>query len=490
MAQLPVWTNPSERKILYPDNEYLVAIYSVGYDKSQPVEQKIQQCLDYAKTDVAESVQVSIHSMTTTDVTETNTKVQDFFNHKAAVFSDLTIAGLKSESYKDEKAKIIYALAYAKKVDIVNHYKNEITQKKSEASGIISAARALTDAGKKSQAIMKYYEAMSLIRIMEQDQAILLALDPSQYDGEISATGKSVNEAISALANNPERTLEDACFFIAEGLRNQVKVVSSPVTVSMFSYQDTQMGSDFSFRLGSQLQQELVRQGFNIVTTRSVNPNSTPETKVIYGTYWKENENLNIMAIIRDPQSSRIIASAEATLPVSWLMTNNISYLPDNYNEALEQIKTFRKDEIINGGLMVELMTNHGKDNALYQEDDTLIMYVKVNRECYVRVIYYQADGSKVLLQDDYFISADMANKFIQLPDKNVATAPFGVETLQLNAQTSRFQPLPVKMSGGYKFIDEDLATIVTRTRGFKAVSEENLGAEKRITITTVKKVN
>jgi hypothetical protein len=489
LAQQPSWTDPVKRKMLYPENDYLVAFYSENYDKSQTIDKQVQKGLEYAKTDIAESVQVSIHSLTTTDVTETNYKVQDFYNHKASLFTDITIAGLKTESCKDDKAKMVYSLAYAKKEDVVNYYKNEIRQKKLDAENRISEAGSLSDAGKKSQAIVKYYEVMPLIREMEQDQAIILALSPDLYIEEISKMEKTVNTAIVDLTNNPERTLDDVCFFIAEGLRKQVKEINYPVLVSMFTFQDSQMGSEFSARLGTQLQQKLVEQQFNVIEARSVSPDSEVKNKVIYGTYWKENESLKILAVMRDPESNQILASAGASLPLSWLESNKIAYLPDNYDEALNQLKAFRKDEIINGGLMIELMTNHGKDNVLYQEGDTLIMYVKANRECYIRVIYYQADGSKVLLQNDYFISSDIVNKYIELPQKNQASPPFGVETLQLSAQTGKFTPLNIKTIDGYSFIDEDLGYIVAQTRGFKKLDEANLAAEKRVTITTVKGV-
>jgi len=488
-AQKPAWVDPVKRKMLYPDNEYLVAFYVEGIDKSQPIEKQMQKGLEYAATDIAESVLVTIHSLTTMEVYESGSKVDNFFNHKASLFSDLTIAGLKTESYKDDKAKQVFSLAYAKKADVVNHYKNVLQQKKLEAESKIAQAMTLSGAGNKSQAIIKYYEVLPLIREMEEDQAIILALSPDLFFEEINMMEKTVNTAIVDLTNNPERNLDDVCFFIAEGLRKQVEVTNFPVLVSMFTYQDSQMGSEFSARIGVQLQQKLVEQKFNVIAARSVNPSSTVKNSVIHGTYWQENENLKILAVMRDPESDRILASAGASLPVSWLKMNNIAFLPANYDEALNQLKTFRKDEIINGGLMIELMTNHGSDNVLYEEGDTLIMYLKANRECYVRVIYYQADGSKVLLQNDYFVSADLVNKFIELPQKNTASPPFGVETLQLCAQTEKFTPLNTKTEDRSTYINEDLGYIVAQTRGFKQLDEANLAAEKRITITTVRKV-
>jgi hypothetical protein len=60
LAQQPSWTDPAKRKMLFPENEYLVAFYTQNFDKSQTIEKQIQKGLEYAKTDIAESVQVTI----------------------------------------------------------------------------------------------------------------------------------------------------------------------------------------------------------------------------------------------------------------------------------------------------------------------------------------------------------------------------------------------------------------------------------------------
>jgi hypothetical protein len=79
-----------------------------------------------------------------------------------------------------------------------------------------------------------------------------------------------------------------------------------------------------------------------------------------------------------------------------------------------------------------------------------------------------------------------MVNRFIELPQKNITAPPFGVETLQLNAQTEKFTPLRINRINNYEYIDEGLEAIVSKTRGFQRLEEGNLAAEKRITVTTV----
>ena len=78
-------------------------------------------------------------------------------------------------------------------------------------------------------------------------------------------------------------------------------------------------------------------------------------------------------------------------------------------------------------------------------------------------------------------------NKVYELPYEFECSEPFGVETLQLNAQELAFGGLRTKNQDGYEFIVDDMQTILVGTRGMKKVSKNELKAERRITITTMR---
>merc|ERR1711916_40037 len=121
---------------------------------------------------------------------------------------------------------------------------------------------------------------------------------------------------------------------------------------------------------------------------------------------------------------------------------------------------------------------------GIYSEGETMKVYVKMGKPCYIRFIYHAADGSKVLLLDNYYIDASNVNKVYQIPEEFECTAPFGVETLQVNAQSAKFTPLNVREEYGYAFITDDLEEVIAKTRGFKK-KEKVMLAEKRLMITT-----
>jgi len=104
-------------------------------------------------------------------------------------------------------------------------------------------------------------------------------------------------------------------------------------------------------------------------------------------------------------------------------------------------------------------------------------------------MIYHLADNQSVLLMDNYYVAAHMANKVIELPDEFECAEPFGVETLQVNAQTEPFAALRTRDIDGYQFIDESLSDILIGTRGLKKVSQKPIDkAEKRVIFTTMKR--
>jgi hypothetical protein len=63
---------------------------------------------------------------------------------------------------------------------------------------------------------------------------------------------------------------------------------------------------------------------------------------------------------------------------------------------------------------------------------------------------------------------------------------PFGVEALQVIAQTDKLPPLFTEERDGYFFITDDVSEILKNVRGFKRNNDEKLFAEKRLVITTI----
>jgi hypothetical protein len=140
--------------------------------------------------------------------------------------------------------------------------------------------------------------------------------------------------------------------------------------------------------------------------------------------------------------------------------------------------------------MQLDVWTNKGNDSPIFEENDTLLFYVRVSHPSYLRIINHYADGTKVLLVDNMYLGSDKVNKVVKIPAMFQCAPPFGIEILQANAQTVEFSPLHTERESGYDFIIDDLSGILGNTRGFKRISNEDLKAEKRIIVTTMKRQN
>jgi serine/threonine protein kinase len=140
--------------------------------------------------------------------------------------------------------------------------------------------------------------------------------------------------------------------------------------------------------------------------------------------------------------------------------------------------------------LKLELLTNKGNQNPIFKEGDTVIVYVRVNRPCWLRVFYYAADGVKYVLTgpDDRYLDSSRVNRLLMI-DSLECSSPFGSEELRAFAKSKRFDPIMVKAVGdGLYVLDEAVGAAEAKTRGIKKLSSPQSVREYQIRITTIEK--
>jgi len=364
-------------------------------------------------------------------------------------------------------------------------------------AGLTKAAQKIEEAksalnGNDAQHSLKAcLEAGNILPEVEQAQRVLLAIKTGNAtDGDVQneRTAKqrsSIEDLVRQAQRSTGNTVDEASFFIARGLKLQTGSIDKPILLSNFTYQDTKMGSELSRRLSQSLASKLVSEaGYSIQTETTADSKSY----VLTGTFWKEDKEIKLIGTLKD-LNGKIIATAEAFVPLTWFQTSGISYLPENFEQAYSKMRVFSMNEVLKGDLNMEIWTNKGDDNLLYTEGEKLKFYVRANKECYLRIVYHLADGQSVLMLDNYYIAENMTNKVVEIPFEFECAEPFGVETLQANAQTVEFQKLLTTRNDGYDFIDESLNDVLLNTRGFKkVVSKDVQKTEKRLIFTTMKK--
>ncbi|HPI45439.1 MAG TPA: DUF4384 domain-containing protein, partial [Tenuifilaceae bacterium] len=344
----------------------------------------------------------------------------------------------------------------------------------------------------RDEALKLITECQTLFREAEEAQTLLVAInktasndlikynDYSKLRGELDRQSGKIRKAENL-------TLDEATSIIATEIASIKDKFDAPIKLSYFTYQESGMNSPFSRIMQIALEQKLIASGINIDNFVNVNQASTNKGTLISGTYWEEGNSIRVVCITRNIETGKPIASSEVKLSVAKLGQANLQTKPENFQDAYANMRIFSKGEIEGGDLNIEIWTNKGSENLIFTKGEHMKLSVRANKECYLRVIYHLADGQKVLLLDNYYISTDKVNKVYELPYEFECSEPFGVETLQLNAQELAFGGLRTKNQDGYEFIVDDMQTILIGTRGMKKVNKNELKAERRITITTMK---
>jgi hypothetical protein len=496
-GQAPGWIKYDSRQAMFPEKNYISGFSSEINYTDAIVNELIDKCNGNAKNTLVESVKVSIKSVTESGLSNLNSgknaETYQYIKHSSVSYSNIDIAGLISETYYDKKKKVAYAFTYIKKTDLEAYYKQKVTTSLQKLEQKYKFAEDSKQGGQAQIAVTTLLECLPVFRDIEEAQSILAALgviDETSIKSKNTLALKSqVDKSLDELNNSVKNNISDLAYFISNGLKLQIPDLKGSVSLSSFNYQDTKMGSPLSKRLYNELEQKLVSVAqINLLNQEVFSASSGLNTSdfIITGSYWEEGDFLKIIVVLRDYITGKAQASIESKLKKDYCTQNNIEFLPENFIEANKKAKIFNENEIVGGDLQLEIWTNKGNTNLLYSQNDTLKLYLRTNKECYVRFIYHLADGSSVLLLDDFYVGIDKVNKVYQLPDEFICSEPFGAELLQVNAQTAKFEPLIITKQNGYNYISNDLADILIKNRGFKKTDDKLLKAETRLVITTM----
>ncbi len=486
-AQTPEWIDPIRRAQQYSEQMYLTGFASeknVGKDNPSELLKRLE---NYAKAQIAEYIQVTVQSEATLSVNETNKNFNQTFSSIKHSSTNLILSGLKIQTFYNEKEKTGYAFAFAKRSELLNFYRNELEKKLAEAERLLAQANQLVESNMELS-FKTTLDVLNLIPLIEQSQSVILALKRTTNDANdnierINALKTGIDNILRQTNGGNSKNLDEACFFLAKSLHLQAPTLPNPVLVSNFTYQDTKMASEFSTRINQSLSSRLINTaGYRI---ESLGTNTTKY--IITGTYWKQENEIKLIAQLKEVDGN-IIATAEAIIPLKWIEANNLKYLPENFEQAYTRMKVFSQNELIRSDLNVEVFTNKGTDNLVFTKGEKLKFYVRANKECYLRFIYHLADNQSVLMLDNYYVASHMVNQVIELPDEFECDEPFGVEVLQINAQTHPFPKLNTRKQYGYEFITESLEETVVKTRGFVKTTDKMEKAEKRLVFTTLAK--
>jgi len=183
----------------------------------------------------------------------------------------------------------------------------------------------------------------------------------------------------------------------------------------------------------------------------------------------------NIMPIVNPNELENFDNESKATCPAS----------TDTFSSIMKKIEetVIKRPKITpTTKLQIDIKTQKGKENLVFNETEEVQVFFKVNKSCKLRTIYKLADGNLILLDNDRQINAPETNHWVQLSDDFEVAPPFGAEELYIFAAEINFPVLQTKQEGGYTLIIEGLPNALRKTRGLK---KKQTFAESKLNITT-----
>jgi hypothetical protein len=315
---------------------------------------------------------------------------------------------------------------------------------------------------------------ISALQIKLEQDKFQENLKPLGLETQVAAIGNS-SEKLALLNCQKVNSLDALCRRMALQISAQTKIKN--IQVSAFTFQDTDLATPFSNFLSDKFAGVLGESGEHQVTRVSFRGFWNGRDKTPYrlrGRYSIVDSLVRFQVNLVNSENGSFLLAMDGALPLNSLKETGLVYVPQ-VQAAAVQIDSVLQKEKIKNNFQVDIWTNKGNDNIVLRNGEQVQFFVYAHKPCYIRLLYLMADGSKILLLENFKIDDEKAGKEITVDPKFECSEPFGKETLILNAQNQPFAPLHTSTQNGYTYILDDIANVVRNNRrGLKAVLEKS----------------
>lgn len=501
-AERPAWVGEAGRAAAFPEPRWLSA------DASEPVtpERDRATCLEIvatnAQNELARSVRVRIEAVTeskTVEVTgSTGGRFETSFSDQSMAIVGIWLDLRKLETWFDEESGIAHAVCAVERSVLAESLRGRAEAALSELAAAADEAQAHETAGRPNEAAPAWSRVLAAARGIGDDLILARGLAKAPADaalGErLAAQHTRAAAAQTRLAGRVIATADDLAFVLASQLARGAGEEKPVVIVPAFTVRDSRLSSQFGRYAGQLLGSQLAKVGgWKVMRASVAGPARDAATAsgaevVVLGATWDMPDGVRVVLAAHALKDGRMLAAAEATLPTAGVAATGLATAPQNAAAALADQQAFRTDEVIGGGMQLEVWTSKGDDAPVFTKGERVQIFARADRPCHLRLIYHLADGRRALLLDDLYIDESKVNQVYQLPDEFEVDAPFGAETLQAIAATAALPKMATRMEDGYPILTDGLVAANAKTRGLKKANAEVRQAEARVVVTTVER--
>ena len=466
----PDWVQSGGKAAKYPQATHLVGFGAAA-------DGNVDAAKSQAAAQVAQQISVRIESEQSDVSAEKNGKQSYAIAAFTRATTDVRVAGLRFETH------VVAGKAYA--LAVVARSQAAADARADRDRALLSAKDAYArgeKSGAEADAMRAFLAARTALAEALDAEAVVrvLAGGDAAFTAESVALNGKIDEQLVRLAKAAASTLADAVGSLALQLSQQGVATGARLTIAPLTYGVTSFSSVFGRQVAGDLESK-------IAAAKLLGPKPLGKAIVMKGTYAELDDAVRIVVIAREVASGVAVASAEASVKKA-AVPKDLSLVPQNLQQALVDQKILAQGEQVSGDLRVEVWTSKGASNLVFQAKEEVKLLMRVNKPCYVRLVYLLASGAKVPLAQAYYIDQSKVNFAVEYPDVFEVTAPFGIERLHAVAFTEKPEPLPtvpqVVQGEKYDVVTETAALVKHRGLTKKKAAAET--AEAMVTLTTM----
>lgn len=482
-AAPPVWvsrggSDPTQ----FPPTTHLL-----GYGLSEPggsEAQRLRQAQAMARQELAQALRVQVRSEFTSRKQISGQEGQAYLNSLVQTRSELDLEGLdRFETWTDPKTGLVHALAVLDRARAAGLLSARITEQAREARTEFVQGRANPDA---------LLRVRSQLKRIQEETALLRVLGagtPPALPADLPDRGEVDRIALELLASRKglDATLDGAIYRLGQDLPARLRVM-----IDRIVYGDTRFSASFGAYLEQRLAERMLRfDGIVVLDRAQAAREGQAAQALLHGSYLELGQEVSLL-LKATALNGESLAVAQVKLPKAELDKAGLRLLPENAEAAQQQLEIL-DTRVKETALKVRLSLDRG-DGGIYRRGDRLVLFLKANLDCFVRVIYQQVDGSRVQVFPNQFqpegrLRKDQATQIP--PDQGgftlEVTPPFGSEILKVYAST---EPLPPaegqKIANGFTLLNDKAEAMSAAMRGITVKKAEALVAEDSAVVNTV----
>jgi len=470
----PAWVQSQGTDPDYPAGRYLT-----GYGLSAPggteVDQR-RQAVAMAKDALVSAIRTHVSSELSVRVTQQDQHMTHYAQNLVRTKADLELEGLDTVlTWQDARKATTHALAVLDRPRTVQLLEGQLQRDAAESARLFQGAGATGDTSALVQArhLRERIEEKQLIHAVlsgEPEPAL-----PGPSSAQINAELRRIYGGRKSLDGSVALAALDLSADLPKGIRvlmDRITFADTPFCGSLSAYlEQTLAGQLASFGQVKILDKTMARDAIQAANLDGDMGDALKSQAAVRGVLFDLGEEVKLTLRVTSATGEEL-ATASAALPAPLVRKAGLKLVPDNYQEARKTLELLDA-QVQASKLQVRLEMDRG-DGGIYRRGDRVHLFLKSNLDCYVKVLYHQVDGTKVLIFPNRFHPDARIQKghMYQIPpDDNsfdlIVQEPFGAEMVKLIAST---EPIEIQArepdANGLSVVRDDLASLLGKTRG------------------------